>query len=113
MNAQEQADLLDDSVRRVVIAEQFASEWLLVAENDYEMYSHLLQEAKEKELSALSDTLRQEWEYLTEQVTELVEESISPQAGLFIAQILKGQGSLPFDIIARRVMEMKAEVANV
>lgn len=60
-------------------------------------------------MSEISDNLRQEWEQLAEQVIELVEENISPIAGMFISQILQGQGSRPFDIIARRVLEMKAE----
>jgi hypothetical protein len=38
---------------------------------------------------------------------ELVEEKISDTASLFIAQMLQGQGSTPFDIIARRVIELK------
>ena len=91
-------------------AEQFANDWLLVAENDYNLYSALMENANEfPTVSGLSDSLREDWEYLAGQVVELVNEHISPEAGLFIAQMLQGQGSHPFDIIARRVLEMKEE----
>ena len=91
---------------RNTVAEQFANNWLLVAENDYETYRELL-EIEGDNVATISDKLREEWEYLAEQVTELVEREISPTASLFIAQILQGQGSLPFDLIARRVIELK------
>jgi hypothetical protein len=93
-------------------AEQFANDWLLVAENDYDTYRSLLEQEGE-EVATISDNLREEWETLTAQVVELVEEKISDTASLFIAQILQGQGSYPFDLIARRVLELKAEVARV
>jgi hypothetical protein len=89
-------------------AEQFANDWLLVAENDYDTYRSLI-EQEGSEVVTISDNLREEWETLTEQVVELVEENISPIAGLFIAQMLQGQGSYPFNIIAQRVLEMKEE----
>jgi hypothetical protein len=91
---------------RNTVAEQFANNWLLVAENDYETYRELL-EIEGDNVATISDKLREEWEYLAEQVTELVEREISPTASLFIAQMLQGQGSLPFDLIARRVIELK------
>jgi hypothetical protein len=53
----------------------------------------------------LSDLLRNDWEMLAEQVTELVTEKISEIAGLLIAQVLQGQGSLPFDLIAKQLRE--------
>jgi hypothetical protein len=34
--AQVQADTISDEVKRLVIADQFATEWLMVAENDEE-----------------------------------------------------------------------------
>ena len=87
-------------------AEQFANDWLLVAENDFDSYRQLL-DIEGDSVSAISDQLRQEWEQLAEQVKELVEENISPIAGLFISQMLQGQASTPFDLIARRVLELK------
>ena len=87
-------------------AEQFANDWLLVAENDYDTYRSLLEQEGE-EVATISDNLREEWEQLVEQVVELVEEKISPTASLFIGQIIQGWGSYPFDLIARRILELK------
>jgi hypothetical protein len=96
---------------RQVIAQQFADDFLLVAMNDYDTYNELREKARNNDTITLADKLREEWELLAEQVTELVEEKISPTASLFIAQMLKGQGQLPFDLIAREVMaQMKEEV---
>jgi hypothetical protein len=89
-----------------ILAEDFASNWLLVAENDYDTYMELMA-LEGNTISTISDTLREEWEELAGQVVELVEEKISPIASLFIAQLLQGQGVYPFDIIARRVLELK------
>lgn len=93
-------------------AEQFANEWLLVAMNDYDTYTDLMEKASRLELVALSDELRDKWERLAEQVKELTEEHISPIAGLFIAQILQGQGSLPFDLIAKQVKQSQEEASK-
>jgi hypothetical protein len=95
---------------RDTIAEWFANNWLLVAENDYDTYRSLLEQEGEDVVS-ISHTLSEEWEQLAEQVSELVEDKISETAGLFIRQLLQGWGSYPFDLIARRVLEMKAEVS--
>jgi len=101
-----QADTLDDSVTRIVIAEQFKQDYLLVMENDYKAYTSLMQEVSDSEtVVELSDTLREEWETLAEQVSELVTEQVSELAGLLIAQLLQGQGSLPFDLIAKQLRE--------
>lgn len=89
-------------------ADQFAQDWLLVAENDYDTYRSLL-EMEGDNIASISDELRQEWETLAEQVVELVEEHISPIASEIIGSLIQGQGSTPFDIIARRVLEMKRE----
>ena len=80
----------------------------MVAMNDYDTYTDLMERASRLELVALSDELRDEWERLAEQVKELTEEHISPIAGLFIAQILQGQGSLPFDLIAKQVKHLES-----
>lgn len=110
--AQAQAETLSDDVRRIVLAQEFAEDWLLVAQNDGETYEQLVENAKDavnagrvSPLVVLSDGLREEWEHLAEQVTDLVRENISETASLFIAQLLKNQGSLPFDIIARQTLD--------
>lgn len=109
--AEIQAETLDDSVKRKVMAQQFADEWLLIAMNDYDTYSDLMAQAGENDAVSLADTLQGEWEELAEQVTELVAEHISPIASLFIGQWLQGQGTLPFDLIAREVKAKNDEVS--
>lgn len=101
-----QAATLDDSVKRIVIAEQFANDFTLVMLNDYDAYSELMDDTKKSEsIVELSDKLREEYETLTAQIVELVEDKVSPIASLLIAQLLQGQGSLPFDLIAKQLRE--------
>jgi hypothetical protein len=100
---------MNERDNRNAVAEQFANDWLLVAMNDYDTYTALMSEAENSNVVGLSDSLRDEWEMLAEQVTELVAEHISPIASLFIGQVLQGQGSLPFDLIAREVLATKKE----
>ena len=112
--AQVQADTMSDDVKRIVVADQFANDWLLVAMNDADSYSELISDAMFYNNTAeLSDKLRGDWEYLAEQVTELTAEHISPSASLFISQILQGWGSLPFDIIARQAKALHEESKNI
>jgi len=94
-------------------SDQFAEDFLLVAENDYDAYGELMWKAKEARgsVSALSDDLRSEWERLAQQVVDLVNRDISDTAGLFISQMLQGWGSKPFDIIARQVLNTEEESA--
>lgn len=95
---------------RNTVAEQFAEDFLLVMDNDYEAYTELRQTVKESEgVVQLSDTLREEYETLTAQVVELVEEQVSPIASLLMAQLLQGLGSLPFDVIAKELLEREGE----
>lgn len=104
--AQVQADTLDDSVKRLVVAEQFANDFTLVMLNDYEAYTELMTDTRNTDsMVELSEKLREEYETLTAQIVELVEEKVSPIASLLIAQLLQGQGSLPFDLIAKQLRE--------
>lgn len=89
---------------RTITAEQFAEDFLLVMMNDYDAYSELMNDTKSSEtIAELSDKLREEYETLTAQIVELVEDKVSPIASLLIAQLLQGQGSLPFDLIAKQL----------
>ena len=104
--AQVQAETLDESVKRLVIAEQFANDFTLVMLNDYEAYTELMDDTKNTgSMVELSDKLRGEYETLTAQIVELVEDKVSPIASLLIAQLLQGQGSLPFDLIAKQLRQ--------
>ncbi len=112
--AQVQADTLDQDVKRLVISDWFATEWLMVAENDRDSYERLQFEAEYHDsIASMGDQLRNDWERLAEQVTELTAEHISPSASLFISQILQGWGSLPFDIIARQAKALHEESKNI
>lgn len=95
---------------RKILARNFANEWLDVAMNDYDSYTQLMNDTCALDNIQLADKLRNDWEDLAEQVTELVEEHISPTAALFIGQWLKGQGILPFDLIARDARNKYEEV---
>jgi len=90
---------------REIHAEQFAKDWLLVAMNDYDSYQHLME--MRGNVAEISDSLKEDWERLVSQVVELVEEHVSDTASLFISQILGGQGSLPFDIIAKEIKDQR------
>jgi hypothetical protein len=104
--SQVQAETLSDDVKRLVIAEQFKEDFLLVMTNDYEAYTELMADTKNSEsMVELSDKLREEYETLTAQIVELVEDKVSPIASLLVAQLLQGQGSLPFDLIAKQLRE--------
>ena len=110
--AKVQAESLSDEVKREVISQWFADNWLLVAENDRDSYEQLNASAEEAKtadtlspLVYLSDELRLGWESITEDATELIAEHLSPTAALFISQILQGWGTLPFDLIAKQVLD--------
>lgn len=94
-----------ETTTRDTLAHQFASDWLLVMENDFDSYNVLREETQALDTIQLSDKLREEWEYLAEQITELVENNISDVASLLVAQMLKGWGSYPFDLIAKHLKE--------
>jgi len=57
--SQVQADTLHDDVKRLVIAEQYKEDFLLVMLNDYDAYTELMTDVKSTEgIVQLSDTLR-------------------------------------------------------
>ena len=94
-------------------AEQFAQDFLLIADNNsQEFYLELRETARNAEgVAELSDTLRQEWEELVEQVGEVIEKQISDIARDLVMQMLAGWGSRPFDIIAKELISRNAEVS--
>ncbi len=97
-----------EETRREVLADYFAEEWLMVTENTQEQHDLVMEYARESEsMVELSDKLRDEWETLASQITALVEEKMSETASLYVAQLLQGWGSYPFDKIARHYMNEK------
>lgn len=97
-----------EETRREVLADYFAEEWLMVTENTQEQHNLVMEYARESEsMVELSDKLRDEWETLAGQITALVEEKMGETASLYVAQLLQGWGSYPFDKIARHYMNEK------
>lgn len=99
--------VLDEIEKSKVIAEWFADTWLLVAENDFEMWSELRDDAQGKTVAELSDLLREEYEKVAEETIDFVEDK--NKFGWFLREFLQGWGSAPFDIIAKRVLDTLKE----
>ena len=95
---------------RKCISYYLADEWMIVTENTHDQAEQLYREAREAEsMVELSEKLRDEWETFAHQVTDLVEEHLGEPACLYVGQLLKGWGTYPFDIIARRAIEKVRE----
>ena len=99
--------VLDEIEKNKIVAEWFADTWLLVAENDFEMWSELRDDAQGKTVAELSDLLREEYEKVAEETIDFVEDK--NKFGWFLREFLQGWGSTPFDIIAKRVLDTLKE----
>lgn len=112
--AQQQADTLDDSVKRIVVAQQFAEDWLDVIENDNDSYQYLMEATRNAEgVAQLSQILQDEWGNLISDIADDVEERFSELASLLIRNTLLGYGQIPFDIIARKKLDdLRQEMNN-
>lgn len=102
--------VLDEIEKNKVLAEWFADTWLLVAENDYDMWSELCDDAKDKTVTELSDFLREEYESVVEETVDYVDAKNS--FSWFLREFLQGWGTAPFDIIAQRVLARLKEIEN-
>lgn len=102
MNAEERYNRRFSRLSRKIMAGDFATNYMLVAENDFDTYEEL-QSKKDLPVAELSKELETEWEELLEQVYTLVEKEISSTAKDFLCQMLSNQGSLPFDLIAKEI----------
>lgn len=94
-----------------IVAEQFANDWLLVVENDHEMWTQLVDDVKELDYNVIATTayLREEWDVLIDQMETHVSK-ISDVAGLLLRQMLS-MGDRPFELIARDVIARVKEEA--
>ena len=103
----------DSDVIAEHIAEQFATDWLLVIENDRDCWTQLIDDAKSMDLNVISLTayLREEWDVLIDQMETQVSK-ISDVACLLLRQMLV-MGDRPFELIARHVIERIKESENV
>jgi len=95
----------DSDVIAEHIAEQFATNWLLVIENDRDCWTQLIDDAKSMDLNVISFAayLREEWDVLIDQMETQVSK-ISDVACLLLRQMLV-MGDRPFELIARHVIE--------
>lgn len=87
------------------IAEQFATDWLLVIENDQQSWNQLVDYVKElgSDQIATSAYLREEWDTLVDQIADAVEDKVSDVAALLVRQMLL-TGDYAHQIIANRVI---------
>jgi len=92
-----------------IVAEQFANDWLLVVENDQEMWTQLVDDVKELDYNQVAVTayLREEWDVLIDQMETQVSK-ISDVAGLLLRQMLV-MGDRPFELIANHVISSVKE----
>jgi hypothetical protein len=90
--------------------DQFVDDFTLVADNDQDIYSEIMEATKEYEtVSALSDQLREDFESYVSQVAERERELGHTGEALLISQMLIGWGSDAFDRIARHYLEKAGE----
>lgn len=90
--------------------DQFVDDFTLVADNDHDTYSEIMEMTKEHEtVSALSDQLQEEFESYISQMAERESELGHTTEALLISQLLLNWGSPAFDRIARHYLEKAAE----
>lgn len=95
-------------------AHQFATDWLLVIENDRDSWTQLLDDVKEMGCDPIATTayLREEWDVLVDQMADAVEDKVSEIASLLLRQMLL-TGDYPFQLIANHVISrIKESEAN-
>ena len=104
-----------------IVAEQFANDWLLVIENDQESWNQLVDDVKSMDCDPIATTayLREEWDVLVEQMSEIIDSKVSEIGALLLRQMLF-TGDYPFQLIANHVIssiketeEHNAEVSRM
>ena len=93
---------------QIAASKQFVEDYTLVIDNDRESYYDIIDSAeyKAKNMSALSDRLRDEFEDYISQVAEREREQGQEVGALLISQLLLNWGASTFDKIARHYLEM-------
>ena len=88
-----------------IVAEQFANDWLLVIENDQESWTQLIDDVKSMDCDPIATTayLREEWDVLVEQMSEIIDSKVSEIGALLLRQMLF-TGDYPFQLIANHVI---------
>jgi hypothetical protein len=90
---------------------QFAEDFCLVVDNDYKVYTEIMEmeETKVKNMSGLSDKLRAQFEAYVSEVAEREKESGREVGALLISQMLLNWGSPSWDLIAKHYIGLKTE----
>lgn len=90
--------------------EQFVNDYTMVMDNNFTAYRLAMQmvEEKEKSISKISDTLREQYENAISQVIDRERKNNETTADL-LAELLLGWGSAPFDDIAKHYIGLKTE----
>jgi hypothetical protein len=91
--------------------QQFASDYILVTENDSDSYHEIMDMTATKvgDMAGLSDKLREQFEDYIGEVVEREREAGHEAGALLISQMLTGWGTYTFDIIARHYIGLKTE----
>jgi hypothetical protein len=99
------------TMERPGASHQFAEDYILVTENDFDTYTAIMDmdELKAENMSGLSDRLRGEFEEYISQVVTREKEAGREEGADLIAQLLIGWGASTFDIIARHYLALKTE----
>ena len=94
-----------------IVADNFANDYILVTENDFDTYTAIMDtdELKAENASGLSDRLREEFEEYISQVVAREKQAGHEEGADLIAQLLIGWGASTFDIIARHYLTLKTE----
>jgi hypothetical protein len=94
--------------------EQFVSDYLLVNDNNFMAYRLAMQmvDEKEKSISKISDTLREQYERAISRVIERERKENEFTADL-LSELLLGWGSAPFDDIAKHYIGLKTEAEAI
>jgi len=90
---------------------QFVSDYTLVIDNTEQAYREVMdkEETNAKNVSGLSDVLRNEFETYISEVAERENELGHEAGALLISQLLNGWGSWTFDQIAKHYIGLKTE----
>jgi hypothetical protein len=96
------------------LAEQFATDWLLVIENDQDSWNQLIDDVKELNCDPIATTayLREEWDVLVDQIADAVEDKISDVAALLVRQMLL-TGDYAHQLIANHVISSVKETETI
>ncbi len=90
---------------------QFAEDYCLVVDNDFNSYTEIMEKAetKVKNMSGLSDKLKEEFETYISEVAERERENGHEVGALLISQMLIGWGTGTWDKVAKHYIGLKTE----